>query len=452
MKSRWRQILAVTGTACFLACAAMAKDEGTLEAFDGSPVSLEALIAAADAGEPIAQLNLGRAYASGSGLEQDPVTAYAWFSIAAAQGNDAARIERNRLAQTLPIRLVDEAERMVSNWYVEGRAYVNERDAPEIYYDSEKLDNFATLEEVFLAAENGDVAAQYTLAGAYANGDHGAKVDHSEAFKWTQRTAERGIPESQYMTGTAYLEGRGVDQDEAKAFEWLYKAAEQGLPAAQILLAQCFERGIGTNVNMTDALAWYKRASKAGQKDAQFYLGGLYLAGDKTERDFDAATRLITMAAEQQVPDAQTLMGFMYRGGIGVEKNYVVAESWFRRAAIQGHAKAQRELGDFYLGAPGIEPDIDEAVTWLRAASDQGDPDAQTALASVLLYLDPVLDYSKAYQWAIIAETRGYEPARKFRKAAAKKLSKEERVAAKQMAQAWLNEHPATDEIVTHAR
>ena len=44
----------------------------------------------AEAGDADAQYNLGIIYGSGYGVAEDSVQAYAWFSLAAAQGNKSA--------------------------------------------------------------------------------------------------------------------------------------------------------------------------------------------------------------------------------------------------------------------------------------------------------------------------------------------------------------------------
>ena len=52
----------------------------------------------AEQGNARAQYNLGAMYFTGRGVPKDNVLAYHWFTLAAAQGNDAAR-RANALAQ-----------------------------------------------------------------------------------------------------------------------------------------------------------------------------------------------------------------------------------------------------------------------------------------------------------------------------------------------------------------
>ena len=54
---------------------------------------LERMVQRADAGDPVAQNNLGAAYSDGEGVPEDDVEAYAWLSIAAVGDVDH---EKNR--------------------------------------------------------------------------------------------------------------------------------------------------------------------------------------------------------------------------------------------------------------------------------------------------------------------------------------------------------------------
>ena len=69
---------------------------------------------AAELGHVIAQLSLGEHYRTGRGLPRDPVEAYVWFGRAAAQGNQWAADQRDRLAPTLDGASRTAADRRIS--------------------------------------------------------------------------------------------------------------------------------------------------------------------------------------------------------------------------------------------------------------------------------------------------------------------------------------------------
>ena len=56
---------------------------------------------AAEQGHASAQFNLGVMYANGEGVPQNNLRAYVWFSVAAAQGDEDARSNRDIISETL---------------------------------------------------------------------------------------------------------------------------------------------------------------------------------------------------------------------------------------------------------------------------------------------------------------------------------------------------------------
>ncbi len=58
----------------------------------------------AQEGSPYAQLALGEVYSEGAAIPQNLIEAYAWFSVAAAQGVIEAEAERDRVFDRMPDR------------------------------------------------------------------------------------------------------------------------------------------------------------------------------------------------------------------------------------------------------------------------------------------------------------------------------------------------------------
>ena len=71
---------------------------------------------AAEQGDAEAQSNLGNRYANGTGVPQDYVQAYMWFNLAAAQGDEGARDNRNRVADMMTPAQIEEAQRLAREW------------------------------------------------------------------------------------------------------------------------------------------------------------------------------------------------------------------------------------------------------------------------------------------------------------------------------------------------
>ena len=82
-------------------------------------------------------------------------------------------------------------------------------------------------------ANQGDADAQYMLGLMYAKGE-GVPQDYAKARQWFEKAANQGNADAQYGIGWMYYEGEGVPQDYAKARQWFEKAANQGSSDAQI--------------------------------------------------------------------------------------------------------------------------------------------------------------------------------------------------------------------------
>jgi hypothetical protein len=79
-------------------------------------LDVTALAARAQEGNAEAQLQLGKALLEGRVVESDPVLAYFWLNLAAAEGQDGAVELRARAASTLSAEQLAEAQRKCREW------------------------------------------------------------------------------------------------------------------------------------------------------------------------------------------------------------------------------------------------------------------------------------------------------------------------------------------------
>ena len=70
----------------------------------------------AEQGDAAAQYNLGLMYTKGQGVQQDYVQAYLWFNLAAAQGDEGARKDRDILAEQMTLAQIGDAQRLAREW------------------------------------------------------------------------------------------------------------------------------------------------------------------------------------------------------------------------------------------------------------------------------------------------------------------------------------------------
>ena len=71
----------------------------------------------------------------------------------------------------------------------------------------------------------------------------GVQQDYKEAAKWYRLAAEQGDVDAQYNLALVYDQGKGVQQDYKEAVKWFRLAAEQGDVDAQFSLALRVRRG-----------------------------------------------------------------------------------------------------------------------------------------------------------------------------------------------------------------
>lgn len=127
-----------------------------------NPAVDPALLAKASAGEVSAQLQVGDAYAAGSGIAREPRQLAADYKQAAV-------------------------------WYRK-------------------------------AADQGSIVAQIHLADLYRDG-RGVARDMAQAVAWYRKAAELGDAGAQGTLGLLYSVGMGVERDDVEAYYWLCLAA-----------------------------------------------------------------------------------------------------------------------------------------------------------------------------------------------------------------------------------
>jgi TPR repeat protein len=131
----------------------------------------------AEYGDIGAMNEVGYAYATGKGLDKDPVQAANWFRKAAEQGNSYAQGWLGIMYQRGEGVEKNEAE--AAKWYLK-------------------------------AAEKGNARAQFDLARMYTQG-LGVEKSESEGAKWFQKATANGNPEA--LNGLAWLLATSFHED-----------------------------------------------------------------------------------------------------------------------------------------------------------------------------------------------------------------------------------------------
>lgn len=201
----------------------------------GTPEALRWFRQAAELGHAGAQAKVGTAYATGTGLPEDPKEALRWWRKAAGQGQAEGQ-------------------------YGLALAQLSGALIPQ--------DEEAGVKSLQQAASQGFAPAQHRLAECYLHGD-GVAEDPAEAVRWYRRAAENGHADAQVTLGFICKRGLwGVAQDPAQAAQWFQKAAVQDHARAQYQLGMCCANGTGVPKDLVEAMKWHLLASSTLGNDA----------------------------------------------------------------------------------------------------------------------------------------------------------------------------------------
>lgn len=105
--------------------------------------------------------------------------------------------------------------------------------APASDTDSCVIVGSVPIKIILSCAENGIAEAQRILGFGYERGLAGLPKDAVEASRWYRLAAEQGNVEAQYTLGARYYQGKGVQEDNVLAYMWYTLAEAQGHQRAQ---------------------------------------------------------------------------------------------------------------------------------------------------------------------------------------------------------------------------
>ena len=215
-----------------LALSGWAEGGQVCDYWTSEPYSAE-LVQKAEAGDAVAQFDLGLCYSSGTGVAKDKKEALKWITKSAEQGYSFAQ---SNLGTCYTLGLgVAKDEKEALKWY---KKVAEQKATPTTPAQSFK----GTYEQNYL--------------GDY----YSFTKDYKEAVKWYTKSAEHGYVMAQNNLGRLYYKGEGVTQDYKEAVKWYTKSAEQGNAEAQGILAVCYEKGTGVAKDEKEALKLSEKA------------------------------------------------------------------------------------------------------------------------------------------------------------------------------------------------
>ncbi len=172
---------------------------------------------------------------------------------------------------------------------------------------ADEADDQSKLNDQIAHAEQGDSAAQLSLAFRYRDGN-GVDKDVPRAMHWAHLAADQGNKPAMDFLGFAYLTGRGAKRNPAIAFGYFHAAADASARAA-FNLGQCYFGGQGVELDIPKALATWKKAAEMGEGRAAANAAMVYLSGEGIPADPGEALLLATRAAQLGDPSGLVVLG-----------------------------------------------------------------------------------------------------------------------------------------------
>ncbi|MGX5834039.1 tetratricopeptide repeat protein [Aeromonas piscicola] len=191
------------------------------------PEEITTLKEKAEAGDAIAQFELGQKYRLGLGVKQSNSNALDWYRKSAEQNYARGQ---NAMGQVLRQGIGVEIN------YIEAITWYRK------------------------AIDQKLPVAMSNLAVMYQFGQ-GVEQNHVEAFHWYEKALEHGYKGAKFYLGWMYSHGLGVEIDSNKAIECYTQAADQGDSYAQFNLGLIYMYGVGVEKDYSQAHDLFQQAA-----------------------------------------------------------------------------------------------------------------------------------------------------------------------------------------------
>jgi len=329
---------------------------------------------AADKGSCSAQFKYASMLENGEGVEVNIPLAYQYYSYAAIQGDE----EANRRATYLH-GAYDLSKKMICDF---GGAF--EYDVARQYYHcKEAINHYDKAFKYYQKSEEkGYVVASHMLGICYRYG-RGTPLDINKAISQFKKC---GLTISKLELGEIYLFGIGVKKDYALALKYLEEAGSE--PLKYYYLGYMYERGLGVETDLERAFEEYEIAKlkdvkaavrRLDKPDYQEYLE------KKKVRALFAKLEKVGLYSEERLQILQEIYDYGYRGisyYLGCyyfekkDHDYQKALDYFLEAYEYGDKHASTALGKMYLKGMGVTKNYIVAIKYIKEAAEQDEAEA----------------------------------------------------------------------------
>ena len=325
---------------------------------------IDHVIEQAQAGDALAQTNLGIMYLTAKGVPKDSNKALKWF-IRATEKNFGISYY------------------MLGQVYNHGKKTLNNRREAITWHTK--------------AANQGIKRSIYNLKRLYIErilidkSEKGEelpddkKAEYKAGIEYLARLADKaGDKDAQAALGLIYCEGKGVDQDVELGLEWINMAIDYGkniLPTNNHLVKKIgslyYYGKFDIPINYEIAFTCYRQAAKNGLAAAQKYLSKMYFKGKGVGQNFGRATFWALQAKKEVwlVDKLKTILTNTLDPSQVKEDFESLAKSLFVSCKIMGIVEKRAPIkGNPYTLSnlfQGLEEIIVEFIEWWQQLEDQ---------------------------------------------------------------------------------
>jgi len=230
------------------------------------------------------------------------------------------------------------------------------------------LENLKTL---ILAAQDGDLQAQWALAQVYQLGDIEIR-DTAKAAEYYEMAAQQGYGPAALQLAMMYSTGSGVPQSKETSMIWMIQAADAGILEAQFIVGNAYDKGLdGVEKNWKKAVAYFSKACSQDNPEA-CYQAGAIIAENASN---DKALPLIERAAQLGHLISQVELATYYQEPRPGVQDLAKSKFWFQKAADRGVSEAAKAIWMQYAVDHGVEPEKMAMLKYYNELADNNDPE-----------------------------------------------------------------------------
>jgi len=159
-----------------------------------------------------------------------------------------------------------------------------------------------TIPGIQLSDENKALLAETFIGLMHLRGLGGVPQDNVQAYIQFRSAAEKGNSYAQALTGSMFLDGKGVEKDLDKAYYYFTLSAEQGHPEGYNGLGLMYLEGNGVNKDENKAFHYFQLSADHRNGDGLAQLGYLYVHGLGVEKNLEKGIAFMKESAELGCP------------------------------------------------------------------------------------------------------------------------------------------------------